>query len=148
MKFTGSVDINRPKDVVTSFFADPQYLKEYQDGFLRKELVSGNTGEDGAISKMYYQQGKHEMEITETIIANNLPDTFEGFYHHKHMDNTMKCTFVALSERQTRYESEIDYTRVSWVMPKLMAILFPGMFRKQVQKWMDNFKAFVEQQQI
>lgn len=30
------------------------------------------------------------------------------------------------------------------IMPKLMAKLFPGMFKKQSQKWMDQFKEFVE----
>jgi hypothetical protein len=39
---------------------------------------------------MYYKQGKRELELTETITANRLPDSFEASYHHIHMDNTMK----------------------------------------------------------
>ncbi len=146
MKFKGSIDINKPVDVVAKFFADPQYLGEYQEGFVRKELVSGTAGEDGAVSKMYYKLGKQEMELTETITSNQLPSTFEASYHHKHMDNTMKCTFIALSENQTRYETEVEYTRINWIVPRLMAILFPGMYKKPAQRWMNNFKIFVEKQ--
>jgi hypothetical protein len=146
MKFKGSIEIDKPQEVVSSFFINPDYLGEYQEGFLRKELVSGNAGEKGAISKMYYAMGKREMELTETVIANNLPNVFEGHYHHKHMDNTMKCTFTALEPNKTLYESEIEYTRINWVMPRLMAILFPGMYKKPAQRWLNNFKAFVEKQ--
>lgn len=146
MKFKGSLDINKQRSVVVKFFKDPKYLKEYQDGFIRKELISGQQGQDGAISKMYYQYGKREMELTETITANRLPDSFESFYHHIHMDNTMKCTFTALNDNQTRYEYEFEYIRMSGFMPRLIALLFPSMYRKQGEKWMKQFKDFVEKQ--
>jgi len=146
MKFKGSIDINQSLEKVTSLFIDPKNLKEYQEGFDRKELISGEEGKDGAISKMYYKNGKHEMELTETIVSNKLPYTFEAFYHHKHMDNTMKCTFTALDNNLTRYESEIEYTRINWFLPRLMAILFPGMYKKPAKRWMDNFKEFAEKQ--
>ncbi len=146
MKFGGSIDIDQPKEKVAVLFANPQYLKEYQDGFVKKELISGDAGQNGAISKMYYKSGKREMELTETITANNLPDSFEANYHHEHMDNTLKCSFVALSDNQTRYVSEGEYTAFRGFIPKMMALLFPGMFSKQAQKWMNNFKAFAEKQ--
>ncbi len=146
MKFKGSKDINHNKDKLAKIFADPNNLKEYQDGFVRKELISGREGEDGAVSKMYYKHGKHDMELTETITANRLPDSFEASYHHKHMDNTMKCTFTALDNDKTRYAYEFEYTRINWIMPKLMAILFPGMYRKPAEKWMNQFKEFAEKQ--
>lgn len=146
MKFNGSLEINKPREEVVRLFADPSHLKEYQDGFVKKELVSGKEGEDGAVSKMYYQDEKREMELTETITANRLPDSFEASYHHIHMDNTMICKFVALNDNQTRYEYEFEYTRINWIMPKLMAILFPGVYRKQGEKWMRQFKEFVEKQ--
>jgi len=144
MKFKGSIEINKPREKVAELFADPANLKEYQDGFVKKELISGKEGEDGAVSKMYYKFGKHNMELTETIISNRLPDSFESSYHHKHMDNTMKSEFVAVEDNRTRYEYEIEYTRINWVLPKLMAILFPNMYRKQGEKWIRQFKEFLE----
>ena len=146
MKFKGSININKSRNTVIELFADPINLKEYQDGFQRKELVSGKEGEDGAVSKMYYKYGKRDIELTETITANRLPDTFEAHYHHINMDNTMTCKFIALNDNKTRYEYKFEYTRINWIMPKLMAILFPGMYRKQGEKWMRQFKEFVEKQ--
>ena len=146
MKFKGSIDIDKPRNQVADLFADPGNLKEYQDGFIKKDLIGGKAGEDGAVSKLYYKYGKRDMELTETITANRLPESFEASYHHKHMDNTMKCQFIALNDGQTRYEYEFEYTRINWVLPKLIALLVPGMYRKQGEKWMKQFKEFVERQ--
>lgn len=146
MKYKGAIEIDKPRSEVVKYFADPEYLGAYQDGFVKKELIQGEQGQDGAISKMYYKYGKRDMELTETITANRLPDSFEASYHHKHMDNTMKCTFIALNDNQTKYEYEFEYTRINWVMPRLIAILFPGMYWKQGEKWMKQFKEFVEKQ--
>lgn len=146
MKHKGFIDINQSLEIVTKLFADPNNLKEYQDGFIKKVQVSGEEGQTGAIAKMYYRHGKNEMELTETITKNELPYNFESHYHHVHMDNTMKCKFTALSENQTRYEYEYEYTRINWIMPKLMSILFPGMYKKPAEKWLKQFKAFAEKQ--
>jgi uncharacterized membrane protein len=67
-----------------------------------------------------------------------------GHHHHKHMDNTMTCTFKTISEHSTEYISEIEYNAFRGLMPKLLAQLFPGMFKKQLQKWLNNFKEFAE----
>ncbi len=131
---------------MVEIFMDSSSLREYQDGFLRKVLIDGSPGRVGAISKMYYQYGKTEMELEETIMANKLSDLFEAKYHHKHMDNTMKCKFMPIDENTTLYEYEYEYTRMNWVVPKLMAILFPSMYRKQGEKWIRQFKEFVEKQ--
>ena len=146
MKYKGSVEIEKPRDEVVKYFADPEYLGEYQDGFIKEILISGELGMDGAISKMLYQYGNRDMELTETIVANRLPESFESSYHHKHMDNTMKCTFTEVSQDKTLYEYEFEYTRINWFLPKLMAILFPSMYKKQGEKWMNQFKEFVEKQ--
>lgn len=146
MKIKGAIVINNTMQKVTDFFADPKYLKEYQDGFISKKLVKGIEGTEGAESLMLYKNGKHSIELLETITKNELPHTFEAHYHHKHMDNTMTCHFIALDENTTRYEYEYEYTRINWVMPKLIAILFPNLYKRPAEKWLRQFKAFVEKQ--
>ncbi len=146
MKFTCSVTVNKPKDVVARYFVDPNYLKEFQEGFLRKTPISGVAGQTGAVAKMYYKMGKGEMELTETITNNNMPDSFSGQYHHKHTDNTMHTTFTALSDNTTRVDSIIEYTAFRGFLINILKTLFPRMFRKQVDKWLQNFKKFVEKQ--
>ena len=41
MKYKGSVIINKPREVVAELFINPNYNKEYQDGFVKKELIGG-----------------------------------------------------------------------------------------------------------
>lgn len=146
MKFICSVTINKPKEMVAEFFANPDYLAEYQDGFLKKVLISGEIGKNNTVSKLYYKMGKGTMLLTETILENNLPDSFLAFYHHKHTENTMKSTFIAVTEASTRYDAEIHYTAFKGVIVKIIKFIFPSMFKKQVQKWLNNFKDFVEKQ--
>lgn len=146
MKYKGAIIINKPRNEVTDLFINSDYNKEYQDGFIKKELISGTKNQNGAKSKMYFKYGKRDMILTETITQNNLPDSFEANYYHKHMENTMKCVFTKISDTQTRYEYEYEYIRINWFMPKLMAILFPNMYRKQGEKWIQQFKHFVEKQ--
>ncbi len=146
MKFGGTIIINQPYEKLATLFADTNNLKEWQDGFKRKELISGVEGENGAVSSIHLSQGKRDMELVETIIDNQLPHYFEAMYHHKHMDNTLKTSFTPINDSQTEYKTEGEYTRINWILPKLMALLFPSMFRKQAYKWMENFKRFVESQ--
>ena len=87
------------------------------------------------MSKLYYAMGKGEMELTETVTANRLPDSFAAEYHHKNMDNTLVCRFTALDGDRTRYEAEGEYTAFRGVVPKLVATFMPGMFKKPALKW-------------
>ena len=140
MKFTCSVDIDSPKHIVAEMFSNPDNLQYVQEGFKSKTLISGNEGEEGAVSKMVYEK----LELIETIIKNDLPNEFLALYEHKYTVNTMKVQFVALNDHKTRYNSEIHYTKFNGFMIKVMAKLFPSFFKKQVLKWMQLFKEYVE----
>ena len=93
-----------------------------------------------------FKVGKREIQLTETIIENALPDYFNGLYAAKEMTNSNISKFVELSGDRTLYESDVNYIEFNGFMPKLMAKLMPGLFKKQVQKWMNQFKSFVEKQ--
>ena len=144
MKFTCTVEIKQPIDEVVKLFDNPENLREWQDGFESFDHISGTPGEPQAQSRLVYKQGKGSMELIETILVNDLPREFSATYDHKHMSNIMTNRFSSLDENRTRWDAEINYTEFKSFMPKLMAFLFPGMFRKQVQKWLDQFKAFAE----
>jgi ligand-binding SRPBCC domain-containing protein len=144
MKFTCSITINKPRETVVEYFINPDYLKECQKEFIRKELISGEAQQNGAISKMYYKLGKGEMVLTETILSNDLPNSFYANYHHKHTDNTMRSTFKSIDENTTQFNSEVEYTAFRGIIIKVMARLFPGFFKKQVQRWLENLKTFAE----
>ena len=141
MKFTCTTLVNRPILVVVDHFQNPETMKHCQDGFIEIVHTDGEKGKAGSKAKLVYKK----FDLLETIIKNDLPNEFIGLYEHKHMTNTMKVNFEAINDNSTKYISEIEYTQFNGFAIKTMAKLFPGMFRKQVQKWMDKFKVYVEQ---
>jgi len=148
MKFECHVDINLPLLRVGELFDSEENIPKWQDGFKSFEHLSGEKGKAGAKAKIVYQQGKREIELIETILVYNIPHEFTGQYEHKSMTNTMRNIFTALSENETRWTAEIEYTKLNGFIVKLMAFLFPNMFKKQVQKWLNQFKAFAESEGV
>ena len=144
MKFTCFVDINTPIDFAVNLFDDPANLSEWQDGFVSYEHRSGTPGTPGAKTNFVYLMGKKEMDLLETIVKKDLPDEFTAKYEHKHMVNTMTSSFTKIDALTTRYEATIEYLEFRGFIVKVMAFLAPKMFKKQTQKWFDQFKAFAE----
>ncbi|MBT8277737.1 MAG: SRPBCC family protein [Bacteroidia bacterium] len=140
MKFEHALKISQHRDKVASYFADPSLLHHFQDGFISKELLEGDKGKTGAKSKMIYKR----LELIETILENNLPDSFYALYEHKYTVNTMLVKFQEQDHGSTLYIMEIEYTQFNGFFMKLMAKLMPGMFKKQVLKWMHQFKDYCE----
>ena len=146
MKFTCYIDINAPVGQVLKLFQDPENLQYWQDGFISYAHTEGNPGAVGSKNRFMYKTGGRELELIETIHVNNLPTEFTAEYWSKPMVNLMTNRFETLDENNTRYISEIEYTQFNGIMPKLMAWMFPGLFKKQVNKWMSQLKEFVENQ--
>jgi uncharacterized membrane protein len=144
MKFSCTVEIDLLVEKVTGLFTDADNFRKWQDGFISIEHLSGAAGEPGAKSRLIYKTGRQTIELIETIVTNNLPDEMKGLYEHKHMVNTMTNRFYRLGENKTKYVAEIEYTRFIGFIPVMMALLMPGMFKKQVQKRLAQFKAFAE----
>lgn len=141
MKFTCHTDMTVPIHRVIALFENPDNLKEWQDGFMSIEPIGGIPREVGSKSKLTHDK----LELIETIIRNELPEEFKATYEHKHMVNTMSCKLMKIDPNITRFEQEIHYTKFNGFLPKLMAKLFPGMFEKQVQKWLNQFKTIAEE---
>ncbi len=146
MKFACSVDINLPREKVVALFDNPENMKEWQDGFVSFEPLFGEPGQPGATAKLTYKYGKRDMVLIETVLENKLPDEMSGIYDHKHMRNHMRAVFTELAPDRTRYTSHVEYTALRGFMIKAIAFLMPSTFKKQVQKWMNQFKDFAERQ--
>lgn len=142
MKYSCTVDISRPIDQVIQLFDNPDNMKYWQPGLISFEHMSGDPGTPGAKSKLLYKMGKREIEMVETIILRNLPDEFSGMYEANGVKNIVKNNFVPIDDSSTRYTTEQEF-RFSGFM-KLLGWLMPGSFKKQSQKYMEQFKEFAE----
>ena len=146
MKYTCTTTIALPIDKVAALWENEATLHEWQDGFDRIEQLSGTPNTQGATAKIYFN-GKHKMELLETILVANLPHEKVARYEHIHMTNTQTTRFVVIDENTTQFYSEVEYTQFNGFMIKLFAKLLPGKFQAQSQKWMDQFKVFAEKQE-
>jgi hypothetical protein len=146
MNFICSIDINVPIDKVVTLFNDPNNFKEWQDGFISYETISGIPRTTGAKSKIKFDNGKHKIELIETIQVMNLPAEMTALYEHKHMVNTMINRFTELPGQKTRFTTDVGYYKFIGLMPKLMGLIMPAMIKKQNQKWLDQFKKFAEKE--
>ena len=141
--YTVFVDIDCSRERVIELFDNVDNLQKWQTGLKSFKHLSGEPGQVGAISEIIFKHGRHLIEMTETITERNLPDEFNGFYEWSGGRNTLVNRFVELGPNSTRWESTCDY-QFSGFMIRAMAFLFPGMFKKQNQLFLDNFKAFCE----
>lgn len=144
MRFLCEVEIALPIVEVIELYDNVDHYKEWQSGFVSYEHLSGKLGATGAKSKILLKQNNRDIELMETIVKKDLPGELIAIYEHKHMVNTMHCHFKEIDEAHTLFQMEIEYTKFIGFMPKLMAFLVPGMFKKQSQKWLDQFKIFAE----
>ncbi len=142
MKYTVETTINAPIDEVIKRFDNAETMKEWMPGLVSFEHLSGTPGEVGAKSKLTYQMGKRTIEMVETITEKDLPRRFAGNYVAKGVYNEVGNGFEAIDETTTRHVSD-QYFQFKGGM-KLIGFLFPGAFKKQSQKYLDDFKNFVE----
>lgn len=143
MKYTCEIVIERPRATVVALFDNPDNMKHWQPGLQSFEPLSGTPGQPGARSRLKYLMGKRPIEMIETITERNLPDTFSGTYETKGVWNSVANVFRDEGSR-TRWlcESEFKFSGFMWLISKLM----PGAFKKETQKMMNQFKAYVEAQ--
>jgi len=144
MKFECSAEINAPISEVVALFNNPAYFKEWQDGFVSYEPISGTPRATGSKAKVKFVNNGHNIEMTETIEEMNLPKEMIAFYEHKHGANTMIARFKELPGEHTLYVTGVGFMKTKGLMPKLMSVFTSNMIKKQNQKWVDQFKAFVE----
>ena len=142
MKYSNEVEINLPRNRVIELFDNTDNMKHWQKGLQSFEHVSGTPGQPGATSRLKYKMGKREIEMIETITNNNLPEEFAGTYDAKGVHNIMSNKFISLSENKTKWVADCEFQFKGFM--KVIAFLMPAAFKKQSQKYLDDFKTFAE----
>lgn len=142
MKYTVDVAIDLPRARVIELFDDPDNMPMWQPDLVSFEHESGEPGQPGAKSKLRYKMGKREIEMIETITSRNFPDEFSGTYEAQGVWNSVANRFSEEGPEKTRWTMESEF-KCSGFM-RIIAFLFPGSFKKQSLKMMNQFKDFAE----
>ncbi len=142
MKYSVNIDINLPRKRVIELLSDSANYKKWQPALLELEHQSGEAGSEGAKTKLVHKMGSKQVEMIETIEKQDLPDSQTITYVAKRVWNQVINRFEALDEGRTRWTMESEF-RCDGFM-KVIARLFPGMFKKESAKHLERFKKYAE----
>lgn len=144
MKYTCELVVNVPRPRMIELFDNPDNLDKWQPGLVSFEHLSGEPGQAGAKSKLLYDMNGRKIEMVETIVNRDLPDTFTGTYEAKGVHNIIENHFYTDGLERTRWvmDTEFQFSGFMKIASKFMG----GAFRKQSMEFMNNFKTFAEGQ--
>ncbi|MCG9971050.1 SRPBCC family protein [Christiangramia crocea] len=143
MKYQQEITIELPRNEVVEKFSNPDNMKHWQQGFIFMKPINGEPGADGSQNLLKYKMGKRQIEMTETILQNNLPTEYAATYEAKGVYNFQRNRFLETPEDYTNWISENEF-RFNGFM-KIFGWIMPGAFKKQTIKYMEDFKAFAEE---
>jgi uncharacterized membrane protein len=143
MIYTTSIVIDAPLQEVVSKFDSEDNLKHWMRGLQSIELIEGQKGEVGAKSLVKFDMGKRKVEMTETILLKDLPNSIHMSYTTKGVYNVVKNQFKDLGDGRTEMSQEQEFQFDSWGM-KVLGFLMPGAFKKTSNQYATDFKNFVE----
>ena len=144
MKYQQEITINKPRREVVEKFSDPENLKHWQRGYIFMKPINGEPGAEGSQNLLKYDMGRQQVEMTETIIKNSLPDEFSATYEAKDVYNYQVNKFSPTLEKSTLWTTYNEFKFSGYM--KLFGWFMPGAFKKQTRKYMEDFKAFVEEE--
>lgn len=144
MKYSREVIINLPRKRVIELFDSSKNLKKWQPTLISYKHLSGIPGKVGAKMQLNYKMGKREVEMVETIVKNELPQAFVATYETKSVWNIVNNKFSEASDSTTKWELETEFKCKG--MMKLMTAFMPGLFKKETEKNMNQFKTWAEAQ--
>lgn len=143
MRFQLELEINKPRERVIELFLDPESLWKWQYSLVSMEQIAGEGREVGAKTRQIHKMGKKESEIIETIVTHNYPNEFSAVYQGGGVSNLIENKFIELGPNKTQWIYISDFTHSSWPI-RIMAFLFPGMFRKVAVEFTGLFKDFAD----
>ncbi len=143
MKYTCEITIDLPRDRMVALLDDPENMKHWQRGLESYKQLSGQPRQEGAQMELAYQMGKRHLVMVETLIKYNPPHEMHTTYDTKGVHNIQKNYFKEVDANTSQWISESEFQFSSFGM-KLMGWLMPGAFRKQSQKYLEDFKRFAE----
>ena len=144
MYYSIEIIIDLSRDRVIELFDSSDNLFKWQPNLISFDLIAGDSGQEGAKSRLKYKMGRRKIEMIETITLRNLPDRFEGTYVANGVWNKISNRFIEINSNQTKWISENEFEFYGFI--KWLAFFIPGMFKKQSMKYLKQFKAFAEEE--
>ena len=143
MKYTTEIKVNSPLNAFIKKIDNIDNIKHWQRGLVSVEHISGDPGQLGAKMQLNFQFGNRNMKIIETVTRRNLPNEFHANYTTKTMHNVQENYYEKTSDGFTKWTSNSEFVPLNLTM-RLMLFFMPRTFKKQSQKYMQDFKNYAE----
>jgi hypothetical protein len=143
MKFVLEFPLHKSRAEVWRAFDNPENTKMWQTTLVNFETVSGIQGQTGAVSKLTYAEGKGEFVLMEKVTYRAELERFDVVYENNFTDNSVKNTFIAMSENETLWKMEVEY-KFKTLLMKVVGPFAKKNFVKRSERDMEHFKEFVE----
>ena len=145
-KFTISVHINQPPDIVDKALAEPENFVHWTSNLERFEVVKGGPGEVGSIARLHYvEQGRSY--VMEDILEYCEPGKL---YRSRVTGNGMHVKVETLLEPlngETQMSLTWSGTSDNWIA-KLLLPFLRGQIKRHALSDLEKFKTLVETQGV
>jgi hypothetical protein len=142
MKYTAEIRIQLPQNQVIQLFDNTENLHKWQPGLKSFTHLEGEPGKEGARSALAYEGRKGDLQITETIILNKLPESIHMEYRSRGVYNMVENWFSEEEPGVTLWKS-VNLFKFKGMM-MLMALFMKQAFIQNTMLNMDRFKLFAE----
>ncbi len=145
MKYRLEILIDKSRAEVWNLFCDYEKINLWQPSIIKIELVSGTTGQVGAISKWIYKSNEREYFLSETILSREEPTHFGNIFRNEFAENSVNNIFTEQGRDQTLWVAETKYK----FKTLLMIILGPFMktrYKVRSKRDMERFKKMAEKE--
>jgi len=136
------VIIGLPRRQVIELLRDRDNLLQWQTGLQSYKLLAGEEGQVGARARLVREMMGRRIEMIETVVQRDLPDTFTLTYEARGVLNRVENRFYEVSPAKTRWVMSVELT-LSGLAVTLRGLI-QGAIQKQTLDQMRRFKAFAE----
>jgi len=143
LRYTSEIIINKPITTCFTEIVNLDSMKHWQEGLISFAHISGTPRKIGSTIQLNYQFGKRRMELTESVTHRENNTAIHFNFDTKVMHNIQRNSFEAIDETTTKWTSKNEFFPRSF-SSRIMLFLIPKAFKKQTQKYLTNFKNYVE----
>ena len=118
-------------------------MKHWQEGLISTEHISGVPKDIGSTMQLNYQFGSQKMKLTESVTHRENNASIHFNFDTKVMHNIQRNSFETIDKTTTKWICKNEFFPRS-LSARIMLLLLPKTFKKQTQKYLTNFKNYVE----
>jgi hypothetical protein len=142
MQYTTELIIDLPRARVIELLDSLENLRQWHSGLQRYEHLDGEPGQPGARTKLIYDEGGRAVEMVQTIVERDLPDSLTVTYEAGTLYNRVVHRFTEEGPDRTRWQTENEFKLKG--LPAVLGFLIRGAFPDQTLREMTRFKEFAE----